>query len=372
MKKLSLLLFVFLLLQFISFAQINITSVDLNAEYTPGTTTTVKTDTAATTMDIGQLGATSWDFSFLISNPGLVINSTAVDPATTPYAGDFPGANLGTRTIIPILGDTTEFYSYFSLNGTFDFHGTVGKTEMSVDTTWVITTTNIPPEISATLPYTFNSIVDYSGAQTIVTEINNTVVTTVNKTIVINREVDAYGPMTMPGGLVYDALRVRIDEITINNFFPPPFNYDRHISYDFITKVGAFVNVPSDTTKPNVGVIANTASIAWAGPFVADVKIGETVPGDYELSQNYPNPFNPTTIIKFEIPELSFVSLKVYDVLGNEIETLINEEIPAGSYEIEYDAISSPSGIYFYKFQAVPTGRQAGSFVATKKMTLLK
>ncbi len=355
----------FLLFSFTSFAQISITSADLNAEYVPGTTTTVKTDTAVTTMDIGQLGPTSWDFSFLISNPGLEINSTAVDPATTPYAGNFPGANLGTRTIIPIQGDTTEFYSYLSLNGTFDFHGSVGETEISVDTTWVITSTNIPPEISATLPYTFNSIVDYSGAQTIVTEINDTVVNTVNITIVTHREVDAYGPMTMPGGQIYDALRVRIDEITIIAGFPPPFNYDRHISYDFITTNGSFVNVPSDTTKPNTGVIANTASIAWAGPFVADVQVGETIPSDYKLSQNYPNPFNPSTSIEYSVPEESFVELKVYDVLGNEVATLVNEERIAGVYRADFSGNDLASGLYIARLTA-------GNYTGSIKMTLMK
>jgi len=361
----------FLLFSFTSFAQIIITSSDLNAEYVPGTTSTIKTDEIVTTMDIGQLGATSWDFSSLTSDPGLDVISTAVDPATTPYAGNFPGANLGTRSIFVPQGDTIINYTYLSLNGSLDFHGVAAEYEY-FDTAVTVTSTYTPPEISATLPYTFNSTVDYTGTRTAVTSFNGVVRDTLISTIVTHREVDAYGPMTMPGGQVYDALRVRIDEITINNFFPPPFNYDRHISYDFITKVGAFVNVPSDTTKPNVGVIANTASIAWAGPFVADVKIGETVPGDYELSQNYPNPFNPTTIIKFEVPELSFVSLKVYDVLGNEIETLINEEIPAGSYEIEYDASALTNGVYFYRLQAVPTGRQAGSFTETKKMVLMK
>jgi hypothetical protein len=90
-----------------------------------------------------------------------------------------------------------------------------------------------------------------------------------------------------------------------------------------------------------------------------------TNPKTYLLSQNYPNPFNPTTTIKYQIPELSFVTIKVYDVLGNEISTLVNEEKPVGSYEVEFNATALPSGIYFYRLQA-------GSFVETKKMILLK
>jgi len=86
---------------------------------------------------------------------------------------------------------------------------------------------------------------------------------------------------------------------------------------------------------------------------------------NYTLFQNYPNPFNPTTSIKYQIPVLSFVTIKVYDVLGNEITTLVNEEKPVGSYEVEFDAAGLPSGVYFYRIQA-------GSFVETKKMGLLK
>jgi len=85
----------------------------------------------------------------------------------------------------------------------------------------------------------------------------------------------------------------------------------------------------------------------------------------FNLHQNYPNPFNPSTTISYSVPELSFVTLKVYDVLGNEILTLVNEEIPIGSYEVEFSATVLPSGIYFYRLQA-------GSFVETKKMVLLK
>jgi len=85
----------------------------------------------------------------------------------------------------------------------------------------------------------------------------------------------------------------------------------------------------------------------------------------FNLQQNYPNPFNPNTLIKYQIPELSFVTLKVYDVLGNEITTLVNEEKSAGSYEVEFDGNQLTSGIYFYQLRA-------DSFVETKKMALMK
>jgi len=90
-----------------------------------------------------------------------------------------------------------------------------------------------------------------------------------------------------------------------------------------------------------------------------------SVPSNYLLYQNYPNPFNPTTIINYQIPELSFVTIKVYDVLGREVAILVNEEKPVGSYEIEFDGSLLTSGIYFYKLQA-------GDFVETKKMILLR
>jgi choice-of-anchor B domain-containing protein len=88
-------------------------------------------------------------------------------------------------------------------------------------------------------------------------------------------------------------------------------------------------------------------------------------PRSFSLEQNYPNPFNPSTTIKYSIPTSEFVTFKVYDVLGNEVATLIDEYKPAGSYEIEFDGNGLSSGIYFYKLQA-------GSFTETKKMILMK
>jgi hypothetical protein len=94
-------------------------------------------------------------------------------------------------------------------------------------------------------------------------------------------------------------------------------------------------------------------------------EINSETPASYLLQQNYPNPFNPSTKINYSIPAISFITLKVYDVLGNEVATLLNEEKPAGSYEVDFSASGLTSGIYFYKLTA-------GSFVETKKMLMIK
>jgi len=85
----------------------------------------------------------------------------------------------------------------------------------------------------------------------------------------------------------------------------------------------------------------------------------------FSLKHNYPNPFNPNTKINYSIPSQSFVTLKVFDVLGRELRTLINKEQPLGNYEVEFNASGLTSGIYFYRIQA-------GQFVDTKKMLLVK
>jgi hypothetical protein len=85
----------------------------------------------------------------------------------------------------------------------------------------------------------------------------------------------------------------------------------------------------------------------------------------FNLKQNYPNPFNPTTKIKYSIASRQFVVLKVFNVLGQEIETLVNAEKPAGNYQVEFNAANLPSGVYFYRIKA-------GSFNQVRKMLLIK
>ena len=98
---------------------------------------------------------------------------------------------------------------------------------------------------------------------------------------------------------------------------------------------------------------------------VTDAEEIKNLPGKFNLSQNFPNPFNPSTVIKYSVANTSFVNLRVFNVLGEKIKELVDKEQSAGTYQINFDASSLPSGIYFYRIKA-------GNFIETKKMVLLR
>jgi hypothetical protein len=127
------------------------------------------------------------------------------------------------------------------------------------------------------------------------------------------------------------------------------------------------INTGEGTLVGSVGLMALTGLAFAETGFVVSVDGSDdkTIPTEFSLSQNYPNPFNPETTIKFSIPISSFVTLKLYDVIGNEVKTLVNNQKSAGQYEVTLNASDLSSGIYFYKLEV-------GSFVETKKMVLLK
>ena len=131
-------------------------------------------------------------------------------------------------------------------------------------------------------------------------------------------------------------------------------------------------NNPGNPWWPAQGTLANDMGHCggpnslwqyWEWPVPVEDKT-PTVVG-FKLNQNYPNPFNPTTMIKYAIPERSFVELKVFDILGREVASLVNEEQDAGYYEFNFNAVKLSSGIYFYRIKA-------DDFVQTKKMILIK
>jgi hypothetical protein len=129
------------------------------------------------------------------------------------------------------------------------------------------------------------------------------------------------------------------------------------------------LNIHTLTIDNNNYVYAGTDNGVWRRPLSEITAVGEEqieeIPTEFLLSQNYPNPFNPTTTIKYSVPQVSQVQIKIFDVLGNEIETLVNEEKQSGTYELTWYAASLSSGVYFYQLKA-------GEFIQTKKMLLMK
>jgi lysophospholipase L1-like esterase len=162
---------------------------------------------------------------------------------------------------------------------------------------------------------------------------------------------------------------------TVNQWIRAKGNYDGCIDFD------ATMRDPQDSTRlvstyQNDGLHPDAAGYKKMGEsidlnlFVEAPSSGinersENLPGSVLLGQNYPNPFNPSTTFSFSLPSRSFASLKVFEVIGREVATIISGELPAGNYARQWNAANMSSGVYYYRLQT-------GAFVATKKMLFLK
>lgn len=155
-----------------------------------------------------------------------------------------------------------------------------------------------------------------------------------------------------PGGQSFSIDLNETKDIPQTFTLDPLWNDDSLSVVVFVQSTGSMTIYQSETINYNDIVVS-----------VNDGK--ENIPDKFILKQNYLNPFNPTTTIQFQVPNESFVNIIVYDILGKEVASLVNEKMPAGSYEVNFDASGLSSGIYFYKLQT-------DAFVETKKMILMK
>jgi len=149
-------------------------------------------------------------------------------------------------------------------------------------------------------------------------------------------------------------------------------------SWQYITAPGVYIPAGVHKLQANFYFGGYNFSYMYFVLVATDVEDESQIPLSFELEQNYPNPFNPTTKIIYTIPtpssssplvkgrnEVGFVSLKVYDVIGNEIATLVNEQQSEGKYEVDFAGLNLSSGVYFYRLQS-------GDYTAVKKMILLR
>lgn len=170
------------------------------------------------------------------------------------------------------------------------------------------------------------------------------------RTIAINYDNPSWVYAGTANGL-YISLNGGLNWVWFNNSFSPSKNV---------------IGINSDAGMGDtVYAVTNDAVYKVWGFYTGLNNINLQIPSHFSLSQNYPNPFNPMTNIKFDIPKSVFVKLTVFDVLGREVQTLVNEQLSPGTYNYDFNASHLPSGIYYYKLES-------NEFIQTKKMVLIK
>ncbi len=157
-----------------------------------------------------------------------------------------------------------------------------------------------------------------------------------------------------------------VGNIDSDPMFVDPANNDFHLLEGSPCINAGDPNMPTDPD----GTVSDIGAFYYPLPVGVDDDAGGNLPDQFSLIQNYPNPFNPATIIEYNLPKRSHVTIEVYNLLGEKVKTLVDGEKSAGTYTITWDGTSLSgesvsTGVYFYRFQA-------GDYVETKKMLLLK
>lgn len=365
MKNLFTIFVMLFLFSAITKAQITITASDFEAQLAIGKTVTTYNDRSTTTVNLGSMGSSTWDFSTLVITDEFVTESKSI--VSSPYVSDFPGAEYASNYQGTFEGVFSNTWVYNSIGDNYVSHGTgtVANTQ-GINVTTRITFS--PAQIEYKLPVEYQSTWTYEGQQTVAATTTIPFIGDQTTTIVQqktrNFTVDGYGLITLPGGKTLNALRIR-EESTLTGSGVNSSS----VTYRFLTKTGEVVSLTlADGVTANSGTV-NISAVSWTtgdGTSVpTSVKEIAGLPSDFSLSQNYPNPFNPSTQIQFSIPSQEFVSLKVFNALGKEVAELVNRNLAAGNYSVDFNASTLSSGIYFYTITA-------NNFSATKKMILVK
>ena len=318
-------------------------------------------DSTAVLVDIGSPGATSWDFSGLNSHISGIF--TSVVPSSTPYfSTDFPTSNVVFKFKEVLDADTADGWQYSTQNPG-EYLGDGLALESSVEgEDFLMIVGFSPAQIIFPLPFSYNSQWSSDYTLTSTSYYNGFPLFSFTEDHTETVVVDAWGPMKMPGGAVLQALRLRREDVSPS---PTPPSTIRSVSYSFITKSGTSVEISAmDTTAANSGVI-ETDGVSWSS---SNTNVGienDNEPVTYSLQQNAPNPASSFSSIWYSLGERQPVQIKLYNHLGIEIATLVNEVKTAGIHEVKLDATRLTPGNYYYKMQA-------GNFIDTKKMIVIR
>ena len=348
----NLLLFIVLALSTNLYSQVTLTSAN---NPVPGNTVkSVTCDTAG--ISEGNSGANqNWNFSGLVRRDSTV--NTWVASNTTPYAAQFPTSNVASTS------DNSEYSFFTTSSSSLLYNGFGGPFQLSSFNN---------PETILQYPFTYNS----NFSDTYSSVYNNGVANSyLNGTITSTG--DAWGTLVLPNGTFNNALRVKNVSVQtdssniggMNNILN--FTSTAYTWFVPDTKFPVF-EIRYTSLIFNGTPISNAKFVNYSpdNPTIGISQINTNIADEYVLSQNYPNPFNPSTKIRFDIAagdrnSSSMVKLTVYDQLGKEVETLVNENLSPGSYEFNWNAGNLAGGIYYYTLTS-------GNFTDTKKMILVK
>jgi lysophospholipase L1-like esterase len=317
-----------------------------------------------TSMDIGSAGNSkqTWLWPNIIYEDTTLV--TGINPSATPLAADFPNATHSKKSSGVYYDDITKAEIKYDLYEFFQFTETsVVMLGSGVYLPGTNELKNIQHNNLLYLKFPIKYGDKYIASKdTIAPRVNLFQVETITKTI------DAFGTITF-GNDSFDALRQKTEDKTeIIEYGLVASTYTKRF-YDWYTKSNGIAELDADTSSLNSGIVpAYNLSLTLFGELFTGVKVNST---DkllaFLLSQNYPNPFNPTTTISYQLSMKSIVTLKLFDVLGKEVATLVNEQQNPGihHYTLSIMNYKLSSGVYYYKLTA-------GDFSQTKKMTFLK
>ncbi len=341
-------------------AQITISAQDILN--TIGTSIETEIDTTGNiSVNPGSPGENQiWDFTSLSIN-GYIIPTEYITPDGTPFASDFPGANFVQKTVY-VEGDVNaEMYVYENIQPTKFSH--LGNGIISGEFRLMQTGGEV-----ADLPLTYGAEWTENVADTILV-VDGFFMETIS---ISNSSVDGWGLLKLPIG-DFESLRIRDDFLSVSNTYVSNIlvssDTTNSIEYSWVAREAIslmYISSEMDDTNPNF----NTAGeIGWATSISTSDVTDDFVydlPVEFVLEQNYPNPFNPETVISYSLPKQSTVVLSVYDVTGRLVDTITPGLQQAGTHEVRWQAASHlASGAYIYRIQA-------GNFVSTKKMILIR
>ena len=336
-------------------AQVTIDTSDVQAQFKVGTSITFQYDSTTKSVNVGNAGFSSWDFSPFRSDSSQALLSVTV--GSTPFGAQFPGSTHALKATLTYQGIDATVYYYFTLTPTSLWqNGLMGEPTGGGSGT-SLKDTYTPADRWSVFPSTINTSWTSAYTDTQIVTLFGVPQTPVVVSHNITYIIDGYGPMKLPDGKTYDALRIRKQDRRSNGTIA---------AYIWLAKNGVSVQLGTvDTLPPLTGTVA-VNTVQWNGPVTPmAVAASNAIPVQYALEQNYPNPFNPSTTIRYGLPNHAQVSLFVFNTLGQQVAQLVNGEVEAGYHEVTFDGGNLASGVYLYRMKA-------GSYVETKRLLLIR